>query len=478
MKKRVFMLLLVLVICMSATVEAEDIKDRELFPYYEAYSAYADSGRFWIEVPNNYGYIDQSDWFGYPGILITDGNMEHTCLVCQMENGYRKHQTMSQARQSNGFYKEGKAVTEGKSTDGSKILDSYEINGLPAWRVEMIDQDYEMIWLKDGEDLYYLMYPVSDAEYADQMRRMANSFVVVDSPNMKAAPETDFEFVITDGAAAITAYIGNDFHVLVPDTLDGAPVREIGETAFYESDVLEVVLPDSIEVIGPFAFSGCTHMVRLHLPSALKAVPSGMLESCFRLDWLNLEQTQIQTIGAAAFWGDQYLEEIGFPDTLESIEHDNFVMCDYLGYFSVSDTCVGFTTDADGQVLLSRDGKTLLHAGCWLGTDGDGYIVPDGVEIIRSYAFAESINLTTVTLPDSLREIGGCAFFNTALKELHIPAGVERIGTMITDKGPGTVNIGNGIKIYFGASGSAAETFCKQFDLNFVEEKQETETIK
>ena len=315
-------------------------------------------------------------------------------------------------------------------------------------------------------------------EYADQMRRMANSFVVVDSPNMKAAPETDFEFVITDGAAAITAYIGNDFHVLVPDTLDGAPVREIGETAFYESDVLEVVLPDSIEVIGPFAFSGCTHMVRLHLPSALKAVPSGMLESCFRLDWLNLEQTQIQTIGAAAFWGDQYLEEIGFPDTLESIEHDNFVMCDYLGYFSVSDTCVGFTTDADGQVLLSRDGKTLLHAGCWLGTDGDGYIVPDGVEIIRSYAFAESINLTTVTLPDSLREIGGCAFFNTALKELHIPAGVERIGTMITDKGPGTVNIGNGIKIYFGASGSAAETFCKQLDLNFVEEKQETETIK
>lgn len=112
MKKRVFMLLLVLVICMSATVEAEDIKDRELFPYYEAYSAYADSGRFWIEVPNSYGYIDQSDWFGYPGILITDGNMEHTCLVCQMENGYRKHQTMSQARQSNGFYKEGKAVTE------------------------------------------------------------------------------------------------------------------------------------------------------------------------------------------------------------------------------------------------------------------------------------------------------------------------------------------------------------------------------
>lgn len=100
------------------------------------------------------------------------------------------------------------------------------------------------------------------------------------------------------------------------------------------------------------------------------------------------------------------------------------------------------------------------------------------MEIIRSYAFAESINLTTVTLPDSLREIGGCAFFNTALKELHIPAGVERIGTMITDKGPGTVNIGNGIKIYFGASGSAAETFCKQFDLNFVEEKQETETIK
>ena len=478
MIKRVFILVLVLALCLGITVEAEEITNWELFPYYEAYSAFADSGRFWIEVPNSLGYIDQSEWFGYPGILITDGNMEHTCLVCQMEDGYRKHQTMSQARQSNGFYKEGKAVTEGKNTDVSKILESYEINGLPAWRVEMIDQGYEMIWLRDGGDLYYLMYPVSDAEYADQMLRIANSFVVVDSPNMKVAPETDFEFEITDNVAVITAYNGNDLHVLIPDTLEGVPVREIGETAFYESEVLEVVLPDSIEEIGSFAFSGCTHMVRLHLPAALKAVPSGMLESCFRLEWLNLEQTQVQTIGAAAFWGDQYLEQIGFPETLESIEHNNFIMCDYLGYFSVPDTFVGFVTDADGQVLLSRDGKTLLHAGCWLGADGEGYTVPSGVETIRSYAFAESINLTAVSLPDSLREIGGCAFFNTNLKELHIPAGVERIGTMITDKGTGIANIGNGIKTYYGVSGSAAEAFCEQFNLNFVEEKQETEIEK
>lgn len=478
MTKRLFILLLVLVLCICTSVRAEENEERELLPFYEVYSAFTDSGRFWLELPNNYGFVDQSDWFGYPGILITDGKMEHTCLVGQMESGYRKHQTMSQRKQSDGFYEEGKVVTEGKSTEGSKILESYVINGLPAWRVEMIDQDYEMIWFRDGEDLYYLMYPVSEADYADQMRRIAKSFVVVKSPNMTAAPETDFEFVIKDNAAVITAYTGSDLHVLIPDTLEGVPVREIGKEAFFESNVLEVVLPDSIEEIGPFAFSGCTHMVRLHLPSALKAVASGMLESCFRLDWLNLEQTQVKTIGPAAFWGTQYLEQISFPDTLETIEHDNFVMCDYLGYFSVPDTCVGFTTDADGQVLLSRDGKILLHAGCWLGDDGNGYIVPDGVESIRSFAFADSIYLTAVTLPDSLREIGGCAFLNTNLKELHIPAGVESIGTMITDKGLTTTAIGRGIKTYYGVTGSAAEAFCKQFDLNFVEEKQETETGK
>lgn len=54
--------------------------------------------------------------------------------------------------------------------------------------------------------------------------------------------------------------------------------------------------------------------------------------------------------------------------------------------------------------------------------------IPDGVEEIRSYAFAYCQNLTEVRMPDSVRVLGARAFEGCeSLKKVRLPAGLEEI---------------------------------------------------
>ena len=57
----------------------------------------------------------------------------------------------------------------------------------------------------------------------------------------------------------------------------------------------------------------------------------------------------------------------------------------------------------------------------------ENVVVPDGVESLGNFCFSDCYNLTTVTLPSSLKEIGGGAFQGTGLKEIEIPSGVKVI---------------------------------------------------
>ena len=83
--------------------------------------------------------------------------------------------------------------------------------------------------------------------------------------------------------------------------------------------------------------------------------------------------------------------------------------------------------------------KTLLFyppAACvQIETDADGnevkfitYIIPEGVETIRSKAFYKCYELTEITLPSTLRTIEEKAFFRCSLKAVTLPDSLTFIG--------------------------------------------------
>lgn len=144
----------------------------------------------------------------------------------------------------------------------------------------------------------------------------------------------------------ITAYNGFETdRVVIPNEIDGQPVISIGEKAFMNTTVSEVILPKSLRAILGEAFRGCAKLkhidlpdsieylgsycfahsgiVELVLPNALSEVPDDCCCRCAELKQVSFGN-RVNTIGYAAFQGCEKLREISLPDALSSVEFKSF----------------------------------------------------------------------------------------------------------------------------------------------------------
>ena len=73
---------------------------------------------------------------------------------------------------------------------------------------------------------------------------------------------TVFIWELEDGAARIVKYIGDDPKAVIPDTIDGYPVTQIGSRAFSDRPgVTHVIVPSGVTFISSTAFAGCRKVV-------------------------------------------------------------------------------------------------------------------------------------------------------------------------------------------------------------------------
>ena len=72
----------------------------------------------------------------------------------------------------------------------------------------------------------------------------------------------DIEYdYLTETTLYVVKYYGNAESVVVPETVEGLTVTEIGESAFEGNITLvSIDLPDTIAIIGKRAFAGCTSL--------------------------------------------------------------------------------------------------------------------------------------------------------------------------------------------------------------------------
>jgi hypothetical protein len=96
---------------------------------------------------------------------------------------------------------------------------------------------------------------------------------------------SDSRFFITrtevyDGqkVLAITGYKGTSRTVIVPVSINGLPVRIISDNAFRLKLLVEVFIPEGIEVIGSWAFAG-NHIKTVVIPSSVKVIASSAFDS-------------------------------------------------------------------------------------------------------------------------------------------------------------------------------------------------------
>ena len=132
--------------------------------------------------------------------------------------------------------------------------------------------------------------------------------------------------------------------------------------------------------------------------------------------------------------------------------------------------CKSFTS------VTIPDSVTSIDRAAFAGCDGlTSVTIPDNVTSIGESAFSGCTGLTSVTIPDSVTSIGNYAFYGCIwLTSVTIPDSVKKI----EDKAFGYY-YDHRIKSFtiYGLKGSAAETYAKRNDFEFIAIAEPIETI-
>ena len=178
-----------------------------------------------------------------------------------------------------------------------------------------------------------------------------------------AAQEGDWAYEAIGGGVRLTAYLGTETELTLPEKLDGKHVIEIGQGCFRDSDVTEVTVPHGIRVVGEEAFYGCADLKKVNLSGS------------------------VNVIGDRAF-ANSGLIKMDIPGCVRSIGAEAFLNCTAMKNFVIEGGVEEWNLDiGDG---VGSGSVTML----------------EGVETIGERAFYGCENLTRMRLPASLKAIG------------------------------------------------------------------------
>lgn len=262
-----------------------------------------------------------------------------------------------------------------------------------------------------------------------------------------------FEYRHNDnGGITITDYTGNNKSVTVPDTLDGSPVTEIGYGAFLNSQVTDVVIPDTVKIIGDSAFSRCEQLSVIDIPKSVERIGAMaffatpfektlgeddfvIINDCIlykyngKSDVVTIPEG-IYCIGGHGFYEND-LTEVIMPDSVKYIESQTFANCKNLKSITVpsaeyiGDVAFLGCTSLKTADINAREIDYSAFSGCVSLCD----VSLKGTCIMGGSVFAECISLKEIILPESLVSMGNGVFRESGLVETDIPTGITEINT-------------------------------------------------
>ncbi|MCD4827451.1 MAG: leucine-rich repeat domain-containing protein [Acholeplasmataceae bacterium] len=95
----------------------------------------------------------------------------------------------------------------------------------------------------------------------------------------------------------------------IPESIEGYPVKIIASGAFHHrTELVEIILPDTIEYIGDYAFTYCNSLIEIVLPKALKYIGDCSFLGAKRLQTITGGEN-ITHIGHSALYGTEWLKQ-------------------------------------------------------------------------------------------------------------------------------------------------------------------------
>ena len=130
------------------------------------------------------------------------------------------------------------------------------------------------------------------------------------------------DFVIEAGV--LKKYTGASRDVVIPDS-----VVVIGYNVFSGLPIMSVTVPDSVTSIDMWAFEGCTSLTSVTIPNSVTHIADGAFMSCTSLTSVTIPGN-VTHIGVCAFCGCRSLAGIIIPDSVTEIGSSAFQNCSKL----------------------------------------------------------------------------------------------------------------------------------------------------
>lgn len=143
------------------------------------------------------------------------------------------------------------------------------------------------------------------------------------------------------------------------------------------------------------------------------------------------EQLEVTTIGRSAFNNYSKVPSITLPHTINKIIENDFTSPypdkPWDGMFE------SFIVDPNNKHFTAIDGvlfnKDLTELLCYPHhKKGDSYTIPSSVKRIGNHAFKANRNLKEIVIPNSVVEIGDCAFYLSKIKQITLSENLVSIG--------------------------------------------------
>ena len=194
------------------------------------------------------------------------------------------------------------------------------------------------------------------------------------------------------------------------------------------SNTTTYTIPDGVTSIDEYVFSDCQSLTSITIPDSVTEIGASAFYYCRSLASIHCEATVPPTGANNMFVGNASNRNIYVPETSIDVYKSTEYWSIYADAIKVFSNKIYYTSYT-GNVVTPYD-TSVFGANIVSNTyeDGVGIITFDGlVTNIGKDAFFRSGFLTSITIPESVTEIGA-AFYCSGLTSVTLPDGLQVIG--------------------------------------------------
>lgn len=174
----------------------------------------------------------------------------------------------------------------------------------------------------------------------------------------------------------------------------------------YSEDIEKVIIDKKVKVLRNAIFSNLPNLKEIKIPSSVTKIEDYVFYNCTSLESIEIPNSTT-SIGFEAFFNCKNLKEITIGSKVKSIGKNAFGGCTSLKTIKLSPNNLSFKIHKG--ILYNKNMKKLLLVP---KNTVNSVTIPNSVQIIDSFAFADCKTLKNIVIPLNVKEISEGAFYN------------------------------------------------------------------